>query len=122
MDKKARMLELQVAMFVVQKNLPFAIADNFVDFLKKIEINHHIQKKLRCKQTKCAALIQNALGRYSQERLIETLKREKFSIIIDEATDITIEKHLAVCVRHLSDEPFVVNDNFLALFEVRLVV
>ena len=43
-DKKTQMLELQVAMFVVQKNLPFSIADDFVNFLKKIDMDKKFRR------------------------------------------------------------------------------
>lgn len=118
-EKRAQTLELQAAMFIVQKNLPISIADDFIKFLKTIDINEKIQKKLWCRRTKCHSLICNVLGRYSESQLLERLRQGKFSIMIDEATDISMKKHLAICVWHLSpNNQFTVEDNFLALLEV----
>jgi hypothetical protein len=120
LNKKARTLEMQIALFVVQKNLPFTVADELVDFLKTVEINPNIQKKLRCRRTKCTALICNVLGQYSMDNLKKLLQSQNFSIIIDETSDIAMHKHLAVCVRHLREGTmFDVDDGFLAIFDIR---
>ena len=52
--------------------------------------------------------------------LVENLKNNLFSIVIDEATDNTVTKHLAICVRHPTPggSLFEVSDNFLALLKV----
>lgn len=118
LENATRTLELQTALFIVTKNLPFNIADDFIDFLKTININPQIQGKLRCHRTKCKALICNVIGEHAKRTLVEKLRSEKFSIMIDEATDLTNTKHLAICVRHKGSKPFTTVDEFLGLFEV----
>lgn len=119
-DKSARTLELQAALFIVSKNLPFSIADDFIDFLKKMHINPQVQSKLRCRRTKCKALICNVIGEQARRELVGKMRAGKFSVMIDEATDDTVTKHLGVCVRSIGSKPFTVVDEFLGLFEVEL--
>lgn len=45
LERRSRTLELQTAMFVVQEHLPFAIADDMVDFLKRIDIDQKYRKR-----------------------------------------------------------------------------
>ena len=51
-------LELQVAMFIIQKNLPIAIADDLMDFIKNTDLDKDTRTKVTCDGTKCTALIQ----------------------------------------------------------------
>ena len=49
-------------------------------------------------------LVQDGIAYYEKKDLIETLKVNKFSIIIDESTDISVTQILAIVVRYF-DEP-----------------
>lgn len=70
---------------------------------------------MTCGRTKCTQLIQNVIGETICEETIKKLKEQKFSIIIDEATDRGTVKNLAVVTRLLhKNEP---KDFFLALLE-----
>jgi hypothetical protein len=117
-QNRARKLELQISLFIVKNNLPFCIADEFVNFIKDLDIDSDVQQALKCRRTRCTALIRRVLGEFSRNCLIESLRVDMFSITIDEATDISITQHLAVCVRHPGPEAFTVRDDFLALLEV----
>ena len=96
-------LELQVAMFIIQNNLPIAVADNLVDFIRNVS----------CDRTKCTAIIQNVIGKYSFEKIVSVLQGKFFSLIIDESTDIQTKKHLVLCARVADDDG--VRDEFLGL-------
>ena len=49
-DLKTRVqgLELQVAMFIIQNNLPIAVADNLVDFIRNADIDKDTRTKVSC--------------------------------------------------------------------------
>jgi hypothetical protein len=51
------------------------------------------------KRTKCNAVIRNVIGETFKEQLVETLKETKFSILIDESTDISTVKTMCIVVR-----------------------
>lgn len=60
---KAKKMEIQVAMFSVQNNLPFSLFDKFVNFIKRADIDKNVQAKLKCNRSKCTAIICNVLGK-----------------------------------------------------------
>ena len=106
-------LELQVAMFIIQNNLPIAVADNLVDFIRNADIDKDTRTKVSCDRTKCTAIIQNVIGKYSFEKIVSVLQGKFFSLIIDESTDIQTKKHLVLCARVADDDG--VRDEFLGL-------
>nr|CAI5832933.1 unnamed protein product [Callosobruchus analis] len=55
---------------------------------------------MSCDRTKCTSIINNVIGKTSFERLISKLKVSKFSLIVDESTDVSSKKHLAIVVRY----------------------
>lgn len=120
LKERANILELQVAMFIAKHNLPLSISDDFIAFLKAADINKHVQQKLKAGRTKTTALIQNVLGQKGFDDLVQIMRRKKFSLIIDESTDISSTKHLVLCVRYLSESEADdhVCDEFLTLIEV----
>ena len=57
-------------MFIIQKNLPIAIADDLMDFIKNTDLDKHMRTKVRCDRTKCTALIQKVIGKYSFGKIV----------------------------------------------------
>lgn len=51
------------------------------------------------KRTKCKALVKNVIGQSFKEEIIEKLKVNKFSVLIDESTDISSTKTMCIVTR-----------------------
>jgi hypothetical protein len=73
LESNTRTIELQVAMFIDTKNLPYAVADDLIELLKTIEISPQVQQKLRCRRTKVKALICNVIGEHMKKALVNKL-------------------------------------------------
>jgi len=56
---------------------------------------------------------------YSMMEICNILKTTKFSLIIDETTDISVTKSLAVVVRYFDTTRLIIKDRFLTLLEVK---
>lgn len=54
------------------------------------------------KRTKCCAIIKNILGPHFQLILREDIADQKFSLLLDESTDISVKKYLGMAVRYYS--------------------
>ncbi|KAI8116121.1 Zinc finger protein 862 [Lucilia cuprina] len=63
-------------------------------------------------RTKCTALIKSVLAPHFKQLLIDDISDSKFSLIIDESTDITIEKYLGIVIRYYSKT----NKNIVSTF------
>nr|CAI5858517.1 unnamed protein product [Callosobruchus analis] len=75
-----------------------------------------IASELTFGRTKAHAIVTNVTGKLAEDQLIGTLQKNKFSLIVDESTDRSTTKHLALIVRTAVD--FDVEDSFLRLIPV----
>ena len=76
-----------------------------------------IAKHITCSRTKTTAILKNVIGATSKEELINNLKTQKFSIIVDESTDKGCTKHLCLLARLIHGGE--ANDVFLDLVPVQ---
>lgn len=113
---RAHQVEIQTALFIAENNLPIALSNKMIDFLKTVDLDDEVRSKMKCNRTKCSAIIKNVVGRHGLKSLVEILKNKKFSLIIDESTDIGVLKHLVICVRYATEEG--IRDDFLSLLKV----
>lgn len=63
---RAKKLEIQIVMFIIQNNLPFSLVDELVNFIKFVYIDKNVQDKLKRNRTKCTAIICNVLCKYNE--------------------------------------------------------
>ena len=66
-------------------------------------LDSDVVKKMSCNRTKCRVIIVNVSGRYSFECLVDRLRENKFSIMIDELTDKSSVKSLAIVTRMFNE-------------------
>ncbi len=114
---RAKKIELLVSLFIANHNLPICLSEDLINFLKKIDIDRKVQKQLSCGSTKCSAIICNVTGKFAFNSLISVLQKQKFSLLIDESTDVSTSKNLALAVRYRQKD-YSIRDRFLALLEV----
>lgn len=117
-EYKIKDAELKISAFIAEHDLPFKLLDHLPKLISSVCTDSVVAKKIRCGATKGNKLIKNVIGATNKEEVISDLQCKHFSLIIDEATDISCEKVLCLVVRYLSDD-FVVNDNFLTLLTVK---
>jgi hypothetical protein len=117
LENQAKEGEIRIAAFIAEHNISFNTADHLMELIKSVCNDSEIAKKMSCDHTKCTALINNAIGKSNFEELILKMKTNKFSILVDESTDKTDEKHLAVVVRTCLNN-LDVRDEFLCMLDV----
>jgi len=88
---------------------------------KSICPESEVVKTMTCNCTKATALVSQVIGKNSFENLIFRMKNPYFSILIDESTDKSSIKHLALVVRIIDLHKFVVKDEFCYLKEMAQV-
>lgn len=75
-----------------------------VDHLGEVT-NHSHEKdidKIQLHRTKCSEIIKNVLAPHFTEVLKEDLKDQSYSLLIDESTDIAVQKYLGLIVIYYS--------------------
>ena len=60
--------------------------------------------KLTLKRSKATAIIKNVVAEDIKEELKKAVAGKKFSVLIDESTDITITKLMAVLIRYFNED------------------
>ncbi|XP_039278769.1 uncharacterized protein LOC120350252 [Nilaparvata lugens] len=114
---KVKKGEIRLASFIAEHNISIETSDHLVELIKSVCPDSKIAKNMSCNRSKCTALINNVIGKSEFEELVTLMQNNKFSIIVDESTNRTSEKHLAVVVRTCTDD-LNICDDFLALLEV----
>jgi hypothetical protein len=66
-------------------------------------------------------LLKNVIGPVLLEALVEDVNNNYFSLIIDESTDISVNKYLCLCIKYFSEISQKVLTNFLGIIEVERV-
>ncbi|XP_070516613.1 SCAN domain-containing protein 3-like [Cardiocondyla obscurior] len=99
---KVKRAEIKLAAFFADHNIAFSTVDHLVPLLKDISIDSKIVQDLSLSRKKCSKIVKNIIAKRETEKLILNLKTRKFSVLIDESTDISETKIMCVLVRYLS--------------------
>lgn len=78
--------EVLFTSFLVEHNLPLAVADHFCPLLKSMCPDSKIAQNYACKRTKTTAVVQS-LAEASQSEIVDNLKNSAFSIATDGSND-----------------------------------
>ena len=103
--------------FIAEHNLPFMIADHLIDLCKVIFLDSAIAQGLYMKRTKCTELTKK-LSISMTDVLIEKLRRNLFSVGLDESTDVSTTKCLTVIVKYFDKDEFSIKTNMLNLLNL----
>lgn len=114
---RARKIEALATLFIVKKNLSMSVSDDLIELLKTIDIDKSVQSQLSCGRTKCTGIVKNVIGLYTLDELVKILRKNFFSLIMDESTDVSVKKQLVLCVRYELPTGEI-RDQFLACLEV----
>ncbi|XP_061728457.1 uncharacterized protein LOC133533482 [Cydia pomonella] len=67
-----------------------------------INHTHKEDDKIHLHRTKCTQIIKNVLAPHFSQNLIEDLKDQSYSLLIDESTDIAVHKYLGIVIIYYS--------------------
>ncbi|XP_045137450.1 uncharacterized protein LOC123519882 [Portunus trituberculatus] len=112
-EKLVKEGEIRLAAVVSELNLPFSTVDRLLPVIKAMCPDSEIAKKLKCGKIKCSAIVKNVLGKKEHDDLLDLLRNNCFSLIVDESTDRGCIKHLALVARVVTVKG--VKDMFLTL-------
>lgn len=117
-EYQIKQAEIKLAMFIAEHNIAFQTSNHVVSLFKSMCPDSSVLQGISCNRTKNTSIVNNVIGQYEFEYLLAIMKSQKFSILIDESTDHSAVKHLAIIVRILDYSNYVVRDNFLCLLQI----
>jgi hypothetical protein len=88
-----------------------------VPLLKVAFPDSKIAQNITMGRTKTTKIITNVLGKSQKEKIVEILKKRKFSLLIDESTDTSTGKNICLCVRYFNEDSGKISSNFLSLIQ-----
>lgn len=106
--------EGRVALFVAE-HCSIATADHLSGVIKKSFSDSHTARNYRMKRTKCASLLKNVLYPHFKDDLSADIGGSKFSVIIDESTDVSVSKLLSIAIIYYSTAKAKIVTSFLSL-------
>lgn len=116
-EKLVKSRELKMTMFLHEHNLPFLLMDHLPKLIVSVCPDSKIAKGIICCRTKATSLTKECIAKEQISEISEKLRLNVFSIIIDETTDISTEKSLAIVARFYDSGEC--KDRFLGLIKVK---
>ncbi|KAK2724524.1 hypothetical protein QYM36_001127 [Artemia franciscana] len=110
-------VEAKLVTFLVEHDLPCSLSEDLLKLMKSMP-GPDLLSQATLGRTKATNIARQALAPHFHEKLLESLKTNLFSVVIDEITDSSVAKQLAVCVS-FCDEAMTVQVDLLALVECR---
>lgn len=98
LNVKIKSAEIALAAFFAEHNVALTTVEHFVPLLQQVVPDSKILAGITLGTTKCTEIIRNVLEPCETEELVEILKKSKFSILLDESTDISSKKLFCVLV------------------------
>lgn len=109
-------MDMKLAVYIAMHSAVRSI-DHLTDILKVIGVGSKLET-IRLHRTKCSKLITNVIAPVMLKELVADVADSGYSLIIDESTDISVMKFLALIIRFHSKTMNKMRTEFLGLLEV----
>ncbi|KAH9376351.1 hypothetical protein HPB48_000386 [Haemaphysalis longicornis] len=92
--------------------------DHLGEACKRIFQDSKVASNIKIHRTKCTNVIKNVLAPHFENSLREDIAEQKYSVLIDESTDISVVKVLGIVIRYFSKSNGEMVSTFLTLPEL----
>ena len=99
-------MEVKLCAFIAQHNLPLSLSQDMVELLRSLFPNDTALRNIKLGKQKATNIVRQVLGFDYLKELVSLLRCRFFSVIIDEATDQSTEKQLAIVATFFDMEKF----------------
>lgn len=113
-EKKRVELELAVA---ISCHCSMANVDHIGEIIRRNGRGSELQN-IQLHRTKCTKLISRVVSPALLDELKEDVKGKKFSVLVDEVTDLAVNKHVCVVIRYFSESRCKIATEFVGLVPV----
>lgn len=118
LQNNVKIAEIKLSAFLAEHNIAFLAINHLESVLKNIFKDSKICQKINLKRTKATNIIKNVIAPSEKEVLSKKINREKFSIMMDESTDIACESTICIVVRFYDHEHRKIVSQFWDLIQV----
>lgn len=103
MRTQVQKTEHMLVHYVACHNLSFRSIDHLSQLPGLIMNDSKIAQQISLKHAKCIKLIKNVLASVVEDNIVKEIENKKFSVYLDETTDIANIKVLAILVKYISN-------------------
>ncbi|XP_018377619.1 PREDICTED: uncharacterized protein LOC108770486 [Trachymyrmex cornetzi] len=100
-EDRKKITEIKFAALIAEENIPFKTAKSILSFFQDLGDDPEVLKSMRMNRNKAPKVIKDVLCVREQEWLVEKLQNNKFSIFVDETSDLTNDKWMTFLVRYV---------------------
>ncbi|CAG4958825.1 unnamed protein product [Colias eurytheme] len=98
-NTKLKKAEAAICSYIVENNLPISSVEPLIKLIKSLP-EKAITSQISLAKQKATNVIRNGLRPFFNNKLIDELKHHLFSVYIDETTDVSVTKQLAILVSY----------------------
>jgi len=117
-EERKKEAELRYAALIATKNIPFNVAKDILEFFQHLAKDPNVLKSMTMSRSKCRNVITNALYPIEKERVVSNIQNTKFSIFVDETSDITNDKWMTFLVRYVDTETLDIRTQLVKLIDI----
>jgi len=117
-EDRKKIAEIKFAALIVEENIPFKTAESILSFFQDLGKDPEILQSMTMSRKKAPKIINKVLYVREQERLVEILQNNKFSIFIDETSDIINDKWMTFLVRYVDPQTLDVRTELFELIHL----
>jgi len=117
-DDRKKSAEIRYAALIVDKNISHTTAKIILNFFQDVGKDPEVLKNMSMGRTKCTNVISNVLCPVETDRVIKNIQNSKFSVFIDETSDISNEKWMTFLVRYVNSETLDVHSQLVKLINI----
>ncbi|EFN72092.1 Zinc finger protein KIAA0543, partial [Camponotus floridanus] len=117
-DERKKIAEIKYAALITEKNIPHQTAKEILNLFQNIGKNPNVLKSMTMGRTKCQNIISNVLCPVETERVVNNIQNTRFSIFIDETSDITNEKWMTFLVRYVDSDTLDIRTQLVKLIDI----
>lgn len=118
LNKRVKIAETKITSFLAENNLSLNMADKIVHLIQHVGKDSDVIPKLQLGRTKATSILCEVIGKESKEICVNIMKENRFSIIVDESTDVSSTKFLCICIRYYDKDLKKITDRFFDLIKV----
>lgn len=106
MQDESSSIEIKLCAFIAEHSLAISLSDNLVELLWSLSPLNPTLKNVTLGKQKATNIIRQVIGFDYLQEAVSVLCEWKFSVVIDETTDVSTLKQLAILVTYFEMELF----------------
>ena len=117
-QEETAVMEIKLCSFIAEHYLPLSISDDLLTFLRSLFPKNNVLKNVKLGKQKATNVVRQVIGFDYLNEAVTALRSRKFSFIIDETTDKSTSKQLAILTTYFDMESFQLKKYLLDMIEV----